>query len=164
MKSSECNDGRKKSIGQIVKRVAVLMVDNIFIPEHTLESGRNQSMTDPVFFRMIFPEVDKLKYVPEKLDDIRIGSSFQNGRCEQREFGSKCRTTRKDHSRQWNHVEKQNRNGRIVQMDRKNAGRVLYKDISLEVDRILDRFYLISEDDLQKIQERQGRQVPNEEL
>jgi hypothetical protein len=36
----------------------------------------------------------------------------------------------------------------------------LYKDISLEVDANFKTEHLISEDDLQKIQERQGRQVP----
>jgi hypothetical protein len=46
-------------------------------------------------------------------------------------------------------------------MDRKNRT-CLYKDISLEVDANFGtEFYLISEDDLQKIQERQGRRVPN---
>jgi hypothetical protein len=69
----------RRSFGQIVKRVAVPMVDNIFIPEHTLESVQSdKSINDGSgVFRMIFPEVDKLKYVPEKLDDIELEVRFK---------------------------------------------------------------------------------------
>lgn len=104
-------------------------------------------------FKMIFPDVDKLKYVPEKLDDIELEVRFKtvgvnnmnseaiNELQVKGSFASMesilLRTkTELDELYKW-----------IVS----TVGKLMYKDIELDVDANFGtEFYLVSEDDLQK--------------
>jgi hypothetical protein len=104
-------------------------------------------------FRMIFPEVDKLKYVPEKLDDIELEVRFKTVGVNNVNSEAINELQVKGSFASMESILLRNK----TEMDElfkwivKTAGRVLYKDISLEVDANFGtEFYLISEDDLQK--------------
>jgi hypothetical protein len=104
-------------------------------------------------FKMIFPETDKLKYVPEKLDDLEV------------EIRLKTVGVNNMNSEAINELQVKGSFASMesvllrtkAEMDEvykwivKTVGKTIYKDIVLDVDANFGtEFYLVSEDDLQK--------------
>jgi hypothetical protein len=104
-------------------------------------------------FKMIFPDTDKLKYVPEKLDDLEV------------EIRLKTVGVNNMNSEAINELQVKGSFASMesvllrtkAEMDEvykwivKTVGKTIYKDIFLDVDANFGtEFYLVSEDDLQK--------------
>lgn len=104
-------------------------------------------------FKMIFPDVDKLKYIPEKLDDIELEVRFKV-------VGVNNMT-----SEAFNELQVKGSFASMesillrtkAEMDElyifivKTVARLLYKDIEINVEANFGtEFYLVSEEDLQK--------------
>lgn len=103
-------------------------------------------------FKMIFPDVDKLKYIPEKLDDIEL------------EVRLKTVGVNNMNSEAFNEMQVKGSFASMesillrtkTEMDElyifiiKTVARIMYKDISVNVEANFGtEFYLISEEDLQ---------------
>ena len=104
-------------------------------------------------FKMIFPDVDKLKYIPEKLDDIEIEVRLKT-------VGINNLSTE-----QFNELQVKGSFASMesillrtkTEMDElyifivKTVARIFYKDISINIEANFGtEFYLVSEEDLQK--------------
>lgn len=120
-------------------------------------------------FRMIYPESDKLKYVPEKLDDIELEIRYKTvgiNNLMSNEAFNEMQVKGSFASMESILLRIKNELDVLYKWIVNTVGRTLYTDISLTVEANFGtEFYLVSEDDLQKRYENAKKiGLPMEEL
>lgn len=104
-------------------------------------------------FRMIFPETDKLKYVPEKLDDIELEIRFKTVGVNNvsNEAFNELQVKGSFASMESILLRTKKEMDDLYQWIIKTVARSMYKNIYVSVDANFGtEFYLVSEEDLQK--------------
>lgn len=104
-------------------------------------------------FRMIFPETDKLKYIPEKLDDIELEIRFKTVGVHNvsNEAFNELQVKGSFASMETILLRTKDELDCLYKWIVKTAGRLIYTNLSTDTDANFGtEFYLISEEDLQK--------------
>jgi hypothetical protein len=117
-----------------------------------VQSDKTQSDGSGVF-KMIFPEVDKLKYVPEKLDDIEMDVRYKTVGVNNMnsEAFNELQVKGSFASMESILLRTKSELDELFKWTIKTVGRLIYKNVELDIDvNFGTEFYLVSEDDLQK--------------